>query len=191
MKFPSFLIGGRTEAKKECNAQVAVLKKASPVNLLESFALSENKEGLILMQPASPAINSSDFIHIYLLHYCIREALQKNKIDKTTEEKIFNESLTVPWAVLSLLATANVFWVYDKRRYAPFLKAVKENITLFDLPARFSNGSAYGSRLGALPNNLYYVLANTGLTAEFHKHDNQQQLIKWIDTALSLLHNAN
>jgi hypothetical protein len=186
MKLPLFLYGKYADVKRNCRIKIKAIDLAS-FDFFNSEPVFEldDKGGLVLMQPPNPLMNTMEMTHIYLLHFMIRERLQKGEIESSLETLIFSESLKKKWSLLALLATANVLWVYKENRYAPFLKAVKENIDLFNSEPGFSNGSSHGAYLSAIPNNLYYVLANAGIKPELFSDHSKENLLKRIDEALT------
>ena len=79
-------------------------------------------------------------------------------------DAIFQESLSVSWGVLGLLAFENTPWFYShEERFEPFLAAA---IRVWDeldaVGPRYDNGIP-GQSLGMPPTSLHYVLGNMGV----------------------------
>ena len=82
-------------------------------------------------------------------------------------EAIFQESLSVSWGVLGLLAFENKPWFYaNEERFEPFLSAA---LRVWDelnaVGPRYFDG-VQGRSLWSLPSSLHYVLANMGVPGD-------------------------
>ena len=84
--------------------------------------------------------------------------------DVAAMDAIFQESLTVSWGVLGLLAFENKPWFYSgEERFEPFLAAALRVWDELDaVGPRYFDG-VQGQSLWTLPSSLHYVLGNMGV----------------------------
>jgi hypothetical protein len=82
-------------------------------------------------------------------------------------DTVFQESLSVSWGVLGLLAFENKPWFYGKEeRFQPFLSAALRVWDELDAAGpRYFDG-VQGRSLWSLPSSLHYVLANMGVPSD-------------------------
>jgi hypothetical protein len=79
-------------------------------------------------------------------------------------DAIFQESLTVSWGVLGLLAFENKPWFYsDETRFDPFLAAAIRAWDELDAVGPRYCAGFQGQSLWTLPSSLHYVLGNMGV----------------------------
>ena len=165
MELPALFYGLYRDVKRRTSKIVAQVREGADwMALVEAggFLDTAVTPGLIVLEGPSPLLGGEPHFQMWLLWWQLL-----NTHSALGDEDVFERSLTQPWSVLGLVSHPNDMWVYEKRRYRPFLRAVRRYWDLFDAEgARYSNGSECGARLWSLPNTIMYVLANLGLSNE-------------------------
>ena len=82
------------------------------------------------------------------------------------EDAIFEASLREPWGILGLLASESQPWLIPPPRHAPVLEAVLGAWRELNGVGERYDAAVQGRRLWEVPNNLHYVLAQSGVPSE-------------------------
>lgn len=151
----------------------AIVKKrmrhiATRIKRGESIVAVMTEDGMLdvdahpgVMMMGGPVLAGGRDFHCFTPWQSLWQDLLK---DPGALDAIFQESLSVSWGVLGLLAFANKPWFYSgEERFEPFLAAALPLWDEFDaVGPRYFNG-IQGQPLWTLPNSLHYVLGNMGV----------------------------
>jgi hypothetical protein len=174
MKLPAHFYGLYQEVKRR-NAKIItqLCKGADWMALVEAegFLDVETTPGFVVVDGPSQLTGGQPHFQVWPLWYQIhRETFRfegKPRVSKELAEEVFERSLTRPWSTLGLVSYRGVDWLYEKHRYRPFLRAVRQYWSLFDsIGERYSGGLQRGTRLWSAGNSVTYVLANLGIPTE-------------------------
>ena len=131
----------------------------------EGFVDVEATPGLIVFRGPSAILGSEPHFQIWLLWSRMLDR-QKN-VRSEFIQRMFEQSLTRPWATLGLVASGNDFWLVPRERFRPFLQAIREYWDAYAaVGARYTDGVDWGEELWKLPNTVGYVLANLRIPDE-------------------------
>ncbi|HEY4393379.1 MAG TPA: hypothetical protein VGP64_04930 [Polyangia bacterium] len=122
---------------------------------------------MIVLQGRSRLISQVPTIHIYEPLYEIGLANLEEKLSNEVMERVFEQALSLPWAVLSLIARANNYWFYPERRHRPFWEKVLKFWASFDaVGPLYTFGGSEMKDLWSVPNNAHYVAIHLGVPEE-------------------------
>lgn len=174
MQIPGFLHGRPDEVARRCEGLIArlagggSLADAVPGEWLDTGS----EQGLLVLNGPSPLLRASADFQSYLPHFMIRDAVGAGRLSSNVEVQVFEASLGSPWALLGILAPANVMWVHDESRHRPLLEACLRH---WDVLAgegdRYTLGLPSGSPLWSLQTNLKYVLVHLGVPLQDLRHE--------------------
>ena len=127
---------------------------------------TESTPGMIVVDGPSSIIGGSPHFQAWLL-WSQLEAREEEGVSSELADRVFEQSLTRPWATLGLVGPGNTFWFIERKRFRPFLRAIRQHWGLFlSAGCRYSAGSSWPVELWSLPNSVKYVLANLDVPDE-------------------------
>ncbi len=166
MELPALFYGLYRDVKRRTSKIVTQVRKGADwMALVEAggFLDTTTTPGFIVLAGPSPLLGGNPHFQAWLLWFQLLDAALSAEL----VEDVFVRSLTQPWSTMGLMGNPNDLWIYERRRYRPFLRAVRQYWDAFEAEgARYSNGSDVGSCLWSLSNNVKYVLANLGIPGE-------------------------
>ncbi len=168
MKLPACLYGFCRDALAAAEKAVTRLKRGA--TLLEAFQAAHTSDtaaapGLLVLSGPSPLLGGQPHFHCYLPLLAVMNAVDRGRLDRSLEHRVFLEALESDWGLLAVISPANLMWVYPKDRYWPLLrKLLPRWEELRAEGPRYTVGSASGDDLWALTSNVKYVLANLGVS---------------------------
>lgn len=169
MQIPGLLHGRPDEVARRCEGLIAKLASGRSFTdaIPEEWLDTGSEQGLLVLNGPSPFLRASADFQCYLPHFMIRDAAGAGTLSPNVELTVFEASLGTPWALLGLLAPANVMWVHEESRHRPLLEA---SLRYWDVLAgegdRYTLGLPSGSPLWSLQTNLKYVLIHLGVPLE-------------------------
>lgn len=170
MLLPAAQYGDWKAVKKRMRDVVARIKRGERiVDVMSQGGMLDTKDtpGMLVLAGERPdtAQNFHCFVPWSPLHIAWFD-IRVPPPDPALDSQVFNDSLTVPWGILGLMAHDNQFWLLSADRREPFLQAV---LRVWDdlnaVGARYY-GAIQGQDLWSVPNNLHFVLANKGVPTE-------------------------
>ena len=165
MEMPALFYGLYRDVKRRTSKIVTHVRKGADWMTLveaEGFLDTAVTPGFIVLEGPSSLLGGEPHFQMWLLWWQFLDTHPA-----LGDEDVFERSLTRPWSTLGLVSNPNKGWLYERRRYRPFLRAVRQYWDTFEAEgARYSNGSEVGSFLWSLSNNVKYVLANLGIPGE-------------------------
>ena len=126
---------------------------------------TESTPGKIVVDGPCPLPADAPSFQAWLL-WAQLEAREKG-VSGELAQRVFEQSLTRPWATLGLVATGNYFWFIERKRLRPFLRVIRQYWNLFAaVGPRYTGGTTMTFELWSMPNNVKHVLANLGIPKE-------------------------
>ena len=165
MLLPAAQYGDWADVKKRMRDLVTRIKRGESIVavMTEGGMLNAGEQPGMLMMGGRILAGGQDF-HCFMPW---QPLWQDPPNDLGVMNAIFQESLSVSWGVLGLLAFENKPWFYvDEERFEPFLAAALRVWDELDaVGPRYFDG-VQGRSLWSLPSSLHYVLANMGVPGE-------------------------
>ena len=167
MKLPALCYGLYRDVKKRTSKMVTQMLKGNDWIALveaEGFLDTETTPGLIVMEGPSPLLGGEPHFQAWLLLRAFRDRALDRNVPEEVLEAVFQQALTRPWSTLGLVGHPNHCWFYPRRRFRPFLAAVREYWDIFESAGqRYTYGIQEPLELWKAPNSIQYVLGNLGL----------------------------
>ena len=164
MKLPRLFYGLYRDVKKRTSKMVTKIRRGNDWLALieaEGFLDTETTPGLIVMEGPSPLLGGEPHFQTWLMW---SQLLDKESMHSDLCEQVFQQALTRPWSTLGLTAHINQWWFIPRRRFRPFLAAVREYWDIFESAGqRYTYGIQEPLELWKVPNSIQYVLGNLGL----------------------------
>ena len=170
MQIPSGLFGSNREVGTFCRKIASRMKKGASWD--EAFGETEmvdtsERGGLILLSGPGPISASEPHFQPYLPLIEIEKLFLAQSLLQEQSQSIFDSVRQSAWGTLGLISRDNLMWVYDHKRYRYLLKSAIQFWDVFDAEgARYSTGSTQSLTLWQMPNNVKYVLANSGVSSD-------------------------
>ncbi len=162
MLLPAVQYGDWAIVKKRMRSIVTRIKRgASIVSVMTEDGMLDVGAHPGLMMMDGPVLAGGRDFHCFVPW---QQLWQDLVADLGAMDAIFQESLSVSWGILGLLASANTPWFYSgEERFEPFLAAA---IRVWDeldaVGPRYFDG-VQGQSLWTLTGSLHYVLGNMGV----------------------------
>jgi hypothetical protein len=168
MQLPLMFYGLYRDVKRDVSKVAAKLRKGGDwMGMVEAAGLIDagSVPGYLVLDGPEKMLGGEPHFHLWPLLWQIGQGEQSLHTD--TMKSVFEQSLAAPWSTLGLVAIKNTIWLFPRERYSPFLQAVRQHWSmLHSAGERYTNGLTWGQSLWAIPNNIKYVLANLGATAQ-------------------------
>ncbi|HVV53529.1 MAG TPA: hypothetical protein VHO06_27985 [Polyangia bacterium] len=172
MEIPAALYGTQKEVSGRVRAMVKEIGAGAPLGTAVGVERinTNTTAAMIVLQGRSRLISQIPTIHIYEPLFEIRLAVSQQKLPREITERLFEEALTEPWSVLSLIASANQMWVYPESRHRLFWDRVVEWWPIFEaVGPHYTYGGSQETELWSVPNNVHYVAVHLGVPEEVVK----------------------
>jgi hypothetical protein len=168
MKIPIALYGLTKEVTSSCRKAISAFRRGGP--WLEVFGESIDSHrvpGLFALEGPSPLLGGAPHFHLYRPKRELERAIDEGRIPPARMEVMFEESLTEPWGLLTLMGQLNYHFFQESPQRRAFVEAVARVWDVLDAEgARYSLGSRAGRTLWGLPILVHYALANEGVPNE-------------------------
>ncbi|MFF4346162.1 hypothetical protein [Streptomyces sp. NPDC001530] len=187
LRLPRHVCGLLRTVRSTC--AVAARRVAAGGSLVDAYGPGDvpavQAPGLLVLDGPSPLLQPLPHTHVYLPHAELWQRIDLGSATELSEERVFDESLQLPWAVLALTGPANQIWLFPGHRHRPFLRAVLRfwpALTAAD--GRYSGGGLSGGSLWETGTNIRYALGHLGAPVD--------QLTRSLeaDAAAELLHST-